>query len=190
MAARECRGSRDRTTVRSEPAEPAAEDRALDALEDLLDGWEKSRREAEQTYVEFHDVTLAEQLRRVRTGAHVVRLAKEKGHSEVQLTVYKTGPTYGLWFLRYPGRRHNEDDNGPLWLDDDTVVEIEHYLPYEYDNGGAFMSSSPHRRWTVKVHYWRQDPVGCLSALVGKRLAAEVALLLPVPAARTAKRDQ
>jgi hypothetical protein len=108
-----------------------------------------------------------DELRRVRTGGHAVRVGDEPGIGEVQIEIYRTGPAYGYWNLSHSPEGH--------------MVRIEHALPTSYKLSGRFDTCRTHHTWTVPAAEWRRDPATFIEDLVGKKIAREVAPLLQLP---------
>ena len=107
-------------------------------------------------------------LERVRTGGHTVQLCDRPGRRpEVLCSIYATGKRYGGWhFAQSP---------------DGDRVEIDHYLPLEYDmRTGGWLISEPHKSWTISIDAWLLHGADLIDDFVGKRVGAKVHALLPI----------
>ena len=82
----------------------------------------------------------------------------------VQVAVYRSGRSYGLWDLEVEG----------------SEVLIEHSLPTSYLLDGRFSEVSPSKAWRIPVKSWTADPTFMVEDLLGKRIASEIAPLLRV----------
>jgi len=132
------------------------------------DEFKKELDDVARPYLDYLGTIDQDQLKRVRSGGHRVRVMDHYGACEVQVDIYRTGRAYGFWRLTHSPEGHE--------------VRIEHYLPILYRNDGGWGTlDAPIEAWTVRADHWRQNPTAYIEDLVGKRIAREVGPLLQLP---------
>lgn len=124
------------------------------------------RRQQEYSDHLHHDID-QDDLKRARTGGHEVRVVDRHGRCEVQVAIYRSGPTYGVWRFTHSPEGHE--------------VRIEHHVPTSYQRSGRFDTTEAHKGRTVRATDWQRDPEGYVGEIIGKKLAGEVAPLLRLP---------
>ena len=107
-----------------------------------------------------------DQLKMVRSGGHLVRPANRQG--EVQVTIYRSGPAYGMWSFGHSPEGHE--------------VRIEHSIPTSYRPDGGFDTGKLDKSWVVSAADWRRlGQEGFVGHYIGKKIAKEVASVFRLP---------
>jgi len=133
---------------------------------------EKSRRAIDESFAGTAEINdrigvKPEMLRLITTGGYRVRLVEQRSYVEVQIEVYRTGKAYGLWMLSCSPEGHE--------------VRIQHCLPITFATDGNWSEFRLHESWACPIDAWRKYPAEQVEHLIGKKIAAEAAPLLPLP---------
>jgi hypothetical protein len=133
-------------------------------------GDDQTKKEIEELTAGYFDLFAdldQEQITRVRTGGHEVRVVDNRGACEVQVDIYRTGPKYGHWTVTHSPEGHE--------------VRIAHSLPTSYNIDGRWNTSQGTAAWVMPATDWKRLSFLFLEIHLGKKIATEVNPLFHLP---------